>query len=86
MFGFFIDERKRKGKVKIIVQRIIFAAMLFSLLSSPSFGFEIKSRYATLIYKDEKQLLEFNKKALRTFFITEKALSLLMRSQVNWMS
>lgn len=39
--------------------------MLFSLLSSPSFGFEIKSRYATLIYKDEKQLLEFNKKALK---------------------
>jgi hypothetical protein len=39
--------------------------MLFSLLSSPSFAFEIKSRYATLIYKDEKQLLEFNKKALK---------------------
>jgi len=39
--------------------------MLFSLLSSPSFGFEIKSRYATLIYKDEKQLLEFNKTALK---------------------
>ena len=51
--------------MKIIVQRIIFAGILFSLLSSPSFGFEIKSRYATLIYKDEKQLLEFNNKALK---------------------
>jgi len=47
--------------MKTVVQKLIIAAILFSFFPSSSFGYEINSRNATLIYADEIQLQELNK-------------------------
>jgi len=50
--------------MKTFVQKLVIAGIFFSFFCSSSFGYEINSRYATLIYTDDKQLSEFSKKAL----------------------
>ncbi len=63
--AFCFADYEMKTKMTLMIQTTIFAALMLLLSSPSSFGAEINSRYITLIYKDEKQLIEFDRKALR---------------------
>jgi hypothetical protein len=75
-FVFRITKNKMKIIMKKSVREIIFLVLLLLFLSSPSFGCEINSSYATLIYKDEVQLSEFNRKALKNVLCHKKSFAL----------
>ncbi|MBN1931373.1 MAG: hypothetical protein JW786_07160 [Desulfobacterales bacterium] len=42
--------------------KVVLAVLMITLMTCPSYGFELKTRYTTIIYEDSKQLHKFDDK------------------------
>lgn len=63
------------SKLYLTLSRAIFTGLFLIILTSVSFGYELETKYATIIYEKEEQLRQFNKK------VSLGSLSYLMRNK-----